>query len=160
MAGKKDFKALEKRLARLGFTYSHTNASSCFVYIHDAYPDLAVSPGINDHAARVLLRKVEKALGELRKAPKRNAAAIKERQAAERERHAIELARLQAERDEILAQRDALLGGAGAHLNAEQVRRIEQRVREIEKSRREIERLMAAPVTGAHDPNRDARHAS
>lgn len=159
VAGKKSFVALEKRLVRLGFTYSHNSSrSSHRVYVHDAHPDVVVSMGIDEKAARVLLRKIEKALGELRKTPKRNVAAIKERQAADRERRAIELARLEAERDEILAQRDALLSGAGARLSSEEIRRLERRVHEIEQERRALEGLMVAPVTGLHDPNRSARH--
>lgn len=158
MSGKKEFKALEKRLTRLGFEYDHQNASSQFVYVHDAHPDLAVSPGISEGAGRILLRKVEKSLGCLEAKPKRNAQAVKERQATERERQQAELTRLDAERAEILRRRDDLLGGAGAHLSNAEIRAIEDRVRAIEAERRAIERLMNAPTTASDRGRRSARH--
>lgn len=160
MSGKKDFKALEKRLTRLGFRFDHHNASSQFVYVHDSHPDLAVSPGINDGAAKILLRKVEKALNCRADGPKRNARAVKERQAAEREKQRADLARLADERAAILRRRDELLSGAGAHLSNAEVREIEDRVREIEAQRREIERLMGAPTSAADRGRREARHES
>lgn len=160
MTDKKDFKALEKRLLRLGFEYDRTNAASQFVYTHDTHPDVAVSPGINDQAARVLLGKIEKALGKQAKAAKRNAQAVKERQAREREKQAAELARLDAERAEIIRRRDSLLSGAGAHLSNAEIRALEARVGEIEKERRAVERLMNAPIGGSQRGERRARHES
>lgn len=157
MAGKKDFKALEKRLARLGFRYDHQNASSQFVYTHDRHPDLAVSPGINDGAAKILLRKVEKALDCQALTPKRNAQAIKDRQARSRESLRADDARLEAERAAILRQKDAVFSGAGSYLSADEVLALEARIREIDRERREIERLMGAPVSGTH-LERSARH--
>lgn len=160
MSGKKDFKVLEKRLTRLGFRFDHHNASSQFVYVHDSHPDLAVSPGISDGAAKILLRKVEKALNCRTEAPKRNAQAVKDRQAADRERQRANLVRLDKERAEILRRRDELLSGAGAHLSGVEIRAIEDRVREIETQRREIERLMGAPTSAADRGRREARHES
>lgn len=160
MSGKKDFKALEKRLLRLGFEFDHQNASHQYVYTHGHHADLCVSPGINEAAARILLRKVEKTLHCATAAPKRNAHALKGRQAAERVRHQAELDRLDDEREAILRQRDSYLSGAGEHLTNAEVRAIEDRVREIESERREIERLMGAPSTGTDRGTRSARHES
>lgn len=158
MAGKKDFKALEKRLVRLGFTYDHQNASSQFVYVHERHPDLAVSPGVNDAAAKHLLRKVEKALNCLGPAAKRNAQAIKDRRATDRERQQEELARLDDERAAILRRRDGLLDGAGAHLSNAEIRALELRVEEIDRERREVQRLMNAPTSNRELGRQRARH--
>lgn len=157
-SGKKDFKALEKRLLRFGFVYDHTNSSSAFVYTHPSHPNLAVSPGITEGAARNLLVKVERHFGARTKAPKRNAAAIKERQAAARQQQAVELARLDCERDAINLRKSALLNGAAAHLSGNEIRAIENRVREIENERRAIEALMHAPVSQGNQGIRSAKH--
>ena len=150
MAGKKDFKAVEKRLERLGFTYDHTNSSSQFVYTHPDHPDVPVAPGISDSAGRLLMRRVENALGQRARVAKRNPGAVKERQAVAREQLRLEAERLESERAEIILRRDALFAGAGAHLSNREIRQLELRVREIEVRTQEIQRLMCAPVTGAN----------
>lgn len=149
MTGKKAFKELEKRLVALGFEYDRTNASGRFVYVHDSHPEIAINPGMNDTAAKHVLLKVERTLGQRAKAAKRNAAAIKERQSAEREQLKAEAERLEAARARILLERDALLNGNAAHLTNAQIRDLERRVREIDIRRREIESLMTErPAAG------------
>lgn len=149
MAGKKAFKALEKRLLALGFEYDHTNSSAFYVYTHPSHPDLSINTGMNDNSARQVLRKVERALGCATKAPKRDAVAAKQRQAEERAQLRAEAERLEQARQRILADRDALLDGAGSHLTNAEIRDLERRVREIETRQREIEALMTErPTTG------------
>jgi hypothetical protein len=147
MAGKKHFKQLEKRLVSLGFEYDHTNAHSQFVYTHAAHPDLAINPGLDDNAARVILRKVERTFGCAEKAAKRNASLIKERRAADRQHLREEAERLEQARLRILRERDALLDGAGSHLTSAEIRDLERRVAEIEKEQREIAALMTERPT-------------
>ena len=151
MSGKKAFKELVKSLEGLGFEFARRNAKAAHVYTHKRYGDIAIVPGCDEHAARQILRKIERSLGVWKQAPKRNPEHVKERQAAERARLAAQADKLAAERQEILARRDSYLSGAGAVLTGAEIRAIEDRIEQIDRERRRIETLMTSiPAAGDH----------
>ena len=159
MTLRKEFRNLEKRLVALGFEYDHTNASSQYVYVHETHPDLAINPTLSDNAARQIVRKVERALGCAKKAPKRDAVAVKARQSVERDQRRAYHARLYKTRIDMVEQRMGLLDGAGEHVTNAELRDLERRVRQIEMEQRELEQLMTERPNTGRDSQR-AKHRS
>lgn len=128
---------------------------------HPTMPDLVVSPGCSENAARQILRGVKRGLGCADEVAKRNPAQIKERQAADREKAAAEVARLHLERDDLIASRSRLLAGRANGLTRQQVRAIEKRIEETERERRHWESLMTSvPASADHRGSGLARHRS
>jgi len=156
MAGAKYFKDVEKQLSTLGYTISHQNAKSMWVYSHCDREDVAVSPSLSENAARHLIQQLQKTHGTYEAKPKRNATAVKDRQAVQR---GLDAARLAAERSAIEAQHAEYLARIGAapltQANRADLARIEHRLAEI----RELERLMTSiPASADHRGSGQARH--
>jgi hypothetical protein len=150
VAGTKHFKAVQKQLAKFGYEFNRCNASSHWIYSQNGREDIPVNPSISDHAARVLLRQVQKLHGTFKATPKHNPAAIKERQAKEREALKARSAALAAERAQILAERDLSMSGLGAILSPLALRALIHRLEQIDRERHAIEKLMRAPVGNSH----------
>lgn len=157
MAGNKHFKALEKRLAQLGYAQIGTSGSrgSMWVFGHDNGHEITVNPGLAENACRQIIRTLDRMHGQAKKAPKRDVAAIKERQAEGRRLLHEEASRLEAERLRILRDRDSLLNGAASHLSNAEIRAIEQRVAETQRREKELVSLMTArPSAGSRVKHR------
>ena len=148
--GTKHFKVVQKQLEKFGYELDHRNAKELWIYVHPDRDDVAVSTGISDNMARVLLRQLQKLHGTFKATPKRNPAAVKERQAQEREVLKARSTSLTAERALILAERDLSMSGLGAILSPLALRALIHRLEQIDRERHEIEKLMAAPVGNSH----------
>lgn len=154
-------KELIKELEALGYEFSRTNAKMMHVYVRPGVPDLIVSPGCSENAARQILRQVKRSLGCADEVAKRNPEQIKARQAAERESAAAAVDRLNRERDDLIASRSRLLAGRANGLTRQQVRAIEKRIEETERERRHWESLMTStPASADHRGSGQARHRS
>jgi len=150
-------KELVKELEALGYEFERVNAKSMHVYARDG-AEILVSPGVDENAARQILRRVRRDLGCTEEVAKRKPAQIKERQAAERENAQQAIARLAKERSELLARKDAALAGRFG-LAASEAREIERLIESNDRERREWERLMTrTPSSADHRGTGRARH--
>jgi len=150
VAGTKHFKAVQKQLAKFGYVFDRSTASSHWIYVHPERDDVSVNPSLSDGMARVLLRQLQKTHGTFKATPKHNPAAIKERQAKKREVLKARSAALAAERAQILAERDLSMSGLGAILSPLALRALIHRLEQIDRERHAIEKLMRAPVGNSH----------
>ena len=158
MSGAKHFRDVEKQLSKFGYTVSHQNAKSAWVYTHSEREDVAVNPSLSESAARHLMQRLQKIHGTYEAKPKRNANAVKVRHTKEAE---LAAERLAAERRGIERQRDVYLSRiAGAELtqiDRADLARIERRLAEI----RVLERMMkSVPASADHRGRGQARHRS
>jgi predicted RNA binding protein YcfA (HicA-like mRNA interferase family) len=145
---KRQAKELIEALERLGYEYDRTNSKGFLMYVHADGDEVGVSEGIQEHAARQLLRKVERRLGVERDTGKRNAAGIKERQAYLRMRLAEDIARHREELDAILARKSQRLDGLGLVATEAEIARITRYIEQRERELADMERLMrGAPLT-------------
>jgi predicted RNA binding protein YcfA (HicA-like mRNA interferase family) len=147
---------LEKRLRQFGYEFvDKTNGGSRWLYSHPDGRELVVTPDLNEHTARQIIRQLERENGQAAKAAKRNPEAIKARHAEERRQLKEQAARLDAERLRLLVERDSLLSGAASHLTNGQLRDLERRVEVIERERRALETLMTERPAPGHG---DVKH--
>lgn len=142
-----------------GYAFDHRNAKGLHVYAKGNGPDIAVNLGMNENAARSLIRRLDRDAGVEQECVKRNPAQVKARQAAERDRAAAAIDRLEQERAHILARRDEQLNGHGARLTRSEVRAIEKRIEQIDREHKRLTALMTQTATsGAHGGTRRAQH--
>src|SRR5665647_3566072 len=156
MAGTKYFKTVEKQLSKLGYTVSHQNAKSMWVYSHRDRDDVMVNPSLSENAARHLVQQLQKTCGTYEAKPKRNATAVKDRQAVQRDLDAMRLA---AERAAIEAQHAEYLARIGGAPLTDLTRAELARLERLIAHYRELERIMVSiPASAEHRGTGQARH--
>lgn len=153
---KRPCKAAVAEAERLGFVFERTNSKNFLVYSSPAGAEIMLSPEMNEHAMRGVLRQMQRMVGAVEHKPGRNAAAVKERQARRRE---LDAERLAAERRQIEDEHAAFLARtAGAVLtkvDRRDLRRIEARLAEV---RRLESQMVEVPAGGDHAGRRRAQH--
>lgn len=138
---KRAAKELIASIERLGFEYDRTNSKNFDIYVcGDA--EVSISPGIQEHAARNILKSLERSMGVNRETNKRNPGAIRERQAKQRDALRSDIERQRIELDSIIARRARQLDGAAAALTDAEIVRIQRHIEGRERELREIEALM------------------